>query len=407
MKKLAFLLVLCFVTAAAFAQKRAVNAAKAELRTTSNNTSTVDIAGARSNIQAALQHPETVNDAETWYVAGMVENKQFDTERAKELIGVTVNYDLMYSALDKIFPYFMKADSLEQIPDEKGKVRLKHRKSIRDIMTANRHYYINAGLHFYEKGDMQKAYQNFRLYGDIPNLAIYEGEKNLPFIPLAEDTTGIQIRYFAALSAAEIPNSAAVIELANEIKDLGFNENDMYKLLSSEYAQLKDTANLIQVLEQGAAKFPDDQYYIFELMYINIAQGEIAKSINYIKQALAANPNHAGLWSILGRVYEEKQEIDKAVESYKKAIEVNPTGAEYYSHLGRLYFNLGVDAGGVGDNIEKARAYFRESLPYYEKAFQLNPEDADTIFALRNIYYSLGMNAEYEKMDQIYNSSRQ
>ena len=412
MKKLVFTLVLCILTVAAFAQKRAVNAAKAELKTTSNNTSTVDIAGARANIQAALQHPETMNDAETWYVAGMVENKQFDTEKAKELIGVKANEELMYAALDRIFPYFMKADSLDQLPDDKGKIRLKHRKSIRDIMTANRHYYINTGLHFHEKEDFQRAYQNFKLYGDIPNLHIYEGEKNLPFLPLAEDTVAMQIRYFAALSAAAIPNHEAAIELLLEIKDLGLNEEDIYKLLASEYAHIEDTVNMVKILEQGVVKFPEDQQFLRSLINMNIARGATDESITYLKRALATEPNNAQYWDILGLVYESIGETDKAIESIRKAIELDPTVADYYSHLGRLYYNLGVDTRTSADAAtdraiqqeldDKSTAYFKESLPYYEKAYKFNPEDVDAVFALRTIYYSLGMNDEYDKMDKIY-----
>jgi len=408
MKKLVFIFALCFVAVSfSFAQKKAITAAKNELK----NQTRPNIGDAREFIQEALANPETENDPEAWYVAGVVENKQFDVEKGKEFLGMEANEDLMYPALDKILPYFLKADELDQLPDEKGKVKLKFRKDIKSVMSANRPYYINAGSYFYEKQDYQKAYENFRLYGDMAKLPFFVGDEKR-FSALEGDTNAIKIRYFAALSASAIPNHEAAIELFEEIKDLGYSENDIYKNLVNEYSQIKDTVKFAEILELGVTKFPEESYYILNLINLNINRGEIQKSIDYIQQAIASTPDDPKLYDVLGLVYESGKDIDKAIESIKKALEIDPEYAEALSHLGRLYYNLGVETRGAADNIldndlfqkesEKATAYFKQSLPYFEKAYALDPDDSDAVFAMRNIYYSLGMNDEYEKMDKIY-----
>jgi tetratricopeptide (TPR) repeat protein len=406
MKKLAFTFVLCFAVGVAFGQKKALNAAKNEIRSLKPN-----IEDARTAIQGALTDPETVGNAETWYIAGVVENRVFDMERAKEILGQTPNDGVMYPALVKIYPYFAKADELDQLPDAKGKVKPKFRKDIKAIMVANRMYYINAGSYFYEKGDYKQAYENFRFYGDIPKLPIFEGDSK-SFEALPNDTNDIKIRYYAALSATGIPNAEAAIELFSEIKDSGWNENEIYQRLASEYSQKKDTIHFVEILKQGMDKFPKEPYYILNLINVNINQGKFDEAIEYLQAAIDVSPNDAQLHDVLGLVYENTQQTDKAIASIEKAIEINSSYAEALSHLGRLYYNSGITARAEADNITDTKLYkearvkvdelFKKAIDPFLKAYELNPKDNDAVFALRNIYYSLGNNAEYEKWDKIY-----
>ncbi|GHV55884.1 hypothetical protein FACS1894182_01210 [Bacteroidia bacterium] len=406
MKKLTFTFVLCFAVGLAFGQKKALNVAKNEVKSLKPN-----IEEARTAIQGALKDAETMNDAETWYVAGMVENKAFDTERAKEILGQAANEGVMYPALIKIYPYFAKANELDQLPDAKGKVKSKFQKDIKAIMIANRPYYINAGSYFYEKGDYQKAYENFRFYGDMPKLPPFEGDvKSFP--TQANDTNDIKIRYYAALAATSIPNADAAIELFNEIKDLGWSENEIYQRLASEYSQKEDTVHFVDVLKQGVNKFPQEPYYILNLINVNINQGKSDDAINYLQKAISVSPNDAQLYDVLGLVYENIKQPDNAILNIKKALEINPDYAEALSHLGRIYYNSGIEARATADNISDTKLYnearkkvdnlFNEAIPYFEKAYQLNPKDNDAVFALRNIYYSLGNIPAYEKWDKVY-----
>ena len=406
MRKLTLTFVLCLMVGLVFGQKKALNTAKNEIKSAKPN-----IEDAKTAIKSALEHPETMDDAETWYVAGLVENKIFDLERAKEILGQKPNDDAMYPALDRIHPYFLKANELEQIPDEKGKVKLKFQKDIRAIMLANRPYYVNAGNYFYEKKNYQKAYENFRFYGDLPKSPIFEGDDK-SFKALLTDTNDIQIRFYAAICATGIPNSDAAIELYNEIKDSGWNENEIYQRLADLYTQKEDSTDFVEILKQGVVKFPHEPYYLLNLVNVNINQGKSDEAIDYLQKAIAVSPDDPQLHDVLGLIYESIRDIDAAIESIKKALELNPEYPEALSHLGRLYYNAGIEARAEADNISDTKLYneakkkvselFEQAIPPFEKAYQLNPNDHDAILALRNIYYSLGKNAEYEKWNKIY-----
>ena len=126
--------------------------------------STPDFSEARTLIKGALENPETKDDAKTWYVAGFIEDQQFSNERTKQVLGQQPDEPVMYEALGSILPYFEKAYELDQLPNEKGKVKPKFTKDIKGILGANHVYYINGGAYYFDQKDYNKAYDFFEQY---------------------------------------------------------------------------------------------------------------------------------------------------------------------------------------------------------------------------------------------------
>lgn len=403
MKKIVFTTVFfLFAASITFGQKKAVKAAANEIKGTAPN-----IGEARTLIKDALTNPESAEDAETWYVAGNIENKQFDLERTNEMLGKQPNEGVMYAALDAIWPYYRKALEFDSRPDGKGKVKLKFTKDIKAIMLANRPFYSNAGIFYYNNKDYQKAYENFKMYGDFKKIDLFQGEKWT-----VADSVENQVRYYAGLSAAFIPNHSAAIEIFEEIKDGGVNELDIYRALAGEYVQLNDTASFEKVLAAGFKKFPQDDYFLLNLINQSISKGKSSEAITLLDAAIAKDPTNAQLYDVLGQVYEQDKKTDEAIKNMKKALELKPDSLDFLTHLGRVYFNLAVEKRGEADQVkdhaqskvesQKAMEYFNEALPYFERALEVDPRNATIAYTLGQIYYTLG-SEKYDKMDKLYN----
>ena len=99
MKRVLLTVALCVAASASFAQKKAVSEAQSIAKTPN-----ADFAEARNLIKGALENPETKNDAKTWFVAGFIENQQFDAENTKQVLGQQPNEPVMYEALYNILP---------------------------------------------------------------------------------------------------------------------------------------------------------------------------------------------------------------------------------------------------------------------------------------------------------------
>jgi len=392
-----------FAISITFAQKKAVKAAADEIKGTAPN-----IENARNLIKDALTNPESAEDAETWYVAGNIENKQFDLEHSNEILGKQPNEAVMYAALDAIWPYFQKALKYDQVPDAKGKVKPRFTKDIKAIMLANRPFYSNAGIYYYNQKDYQKAYENFKLFSDFKKMDLFAGQKwELP------DSIENQVKYYAGLSAVFIPDHQAAIAIFEEIKDSGINEFEIYRGLASEYLQIQDTASFEKMLAAGYQKFPQEDYFLLNLINQNIQKGNSGQAIDLLNKAIAQSPDNAQLYDVLGQVYEGDKKTDEAIQNMKKAVELKPDNIEYLTHLGRVFFNLGIDKRGEADQTkdqdkskalaQKATDYFKQALPYFEKVLELDPNNASMVYTLSQIYYTLGMGDKYDKMDALYN----
>jgi len=405
MKKLSLTVVLCLIVALGFGQKKAVNDAKREIGNATSN-----IEEARNLIKGALTDPETKNNAETWFVAGKVEGKQFDMEVAKEYINKTPDEAVMYGALKNIKPFFVVADSLDMLPDEKGKVKPKFRKDMKAIMLANRLHYLNGGSYYFNNKNYTDAYDMFQQFFDIPNMKMFEGD-NIA----AKDTAYAQFRHYKGLALAQFStDTAKIISVFEDLRNNnGNNEVDAYKILCSLYEQTKDTVNLVRVLKEGTQKFPDDHFFLLNLInqYIFSNQGDAA--IEMLNKAIEAMPDKTELYNALGIVYENsKKDPETAQKYYEKALSIDPNYAESIGNLGRVYFNraLGalVIANDIKDNeqykVAKTRALdiFKEALPFIEKAHQMKPEERDYLIALKNIYYYLN-DSRYDEIDKLLN----
>lgn len=398
MKRVLLTVALCVTASASFAQKKAVNDAQ-------NSAKSNNFDEARALIKGALENPESKDDAKTWYVAGFIEDQQFSTERTKQILGQEPNEPVMYEALINILPYFVKAYDLDQLPNEKGKVKPRFAKDIKNTLSANHVYYINGGAYYFDERDYKKAYEFFDQYLQISDLPMFKGE------PTAErDSNFMTVQFYAAVAATQMENPQLAIAALERAKETGFRGNDVYQYLAYEYEQLQDNENLERTLKEGMAKYPEEKYYLMSLINNYIYAGKNEEALQYLNTAIAQEPNNAQLYDVMGRVYESGlKDYDNAETYFAKALELDPNYTDAMSNLGRIYYNQAInklgDANMISDAKQyqeesaKAKEYFRKALPYFEKAHQLNPDDTEPMTALRSIYYNLNMNDEFEAIE--------
>ena len=401
MKRVLFVVALCVAAStSSFAQKKAVNEAQSIAKGSNANYDE-----ARELIKGALVNDESKDDAKTWYVAGFVEDQQFSAERMKQVLGQQPNEPVMYGALKNILPYFKKAYELDQLPDAKGKVKPKHTKDIKGILSADHVYYINGGAYYFDERDYQTAYDFFEQYLEISDLPMFKGEQ-----VAARDSNFMMVQFFAAVAATQLNNSELAIKALERAKGSDYRGNEVYQYLAYEYEQLKDTVKLEQTLKEGLQKYPEEKYYLLSLINNYIYSNRNEEAIQYLNTAIANEPNNAQLYDVLGRVYESGlKEYDKAEQNFSKALEIDPNYTDALSNLGRVYYNQGVnklaDANMINDaklyqeELEKAKDLFKKAMPYFQKVREMNTEDRDAMVALRSIYYNLNMNAEFDAIE--------
>lgn len=403
MKRVLLTVALCVAASASFAQKKVVNEAQSIAK-----GSNADFGEARTLIKGALENPETKDDAKTWYVAGFIEDQQFNAERAKQILGQQPNEPVMYEALYGILPYFQKAYELDQLPNEKGKVKPKYTKDIKSILSANHVYLFNGGAYYFDKQEYKKAYDFFNQYVEISELPMFAGTQTAE-----KDSTFMTVQFYAAAAASLAKDSRLAIAALERAKNTPYRQYDVYQYLCYEYGEARtaqDSVMLKKTFEEGMQVFPDSAFFLNNLINTYIYSNRNEKALEMLNVAIQKNPNDANLYNVMGRVYETGlKDYANAEKNFQIALEKDPNLTDALSNIGRIYYNQGVnklsEANMINDSkkyqeeLSMAKDLFKKALPYYKKAHEAEPEKMDNMIALRGIYYNLNMGPELEAIE--------
>lgn len=367
-----------------------------------------DLNQARTLIAPALTDPESKDDARTWYVAGSIEEKAVDLGKINMSLNKDVDEEAFYTALYNMFPLYLKADSLDQLPNAKGKVKRKFEKEIRKALQENVNFLVNGGSLYLDKKDFANAHKYFQTFMQLKKNPIFEGT------PIATpDSLSMQIGFFSAYTASQMENNMkqAIAEYES-IKDVDYRRNEVYQLLAGAYQSVNDSVNYVKTLEEGASTFNNDKFFLFNLINVYIRSGEHDKAKDFLEKAIAADPKNTQLYNVLGTVYEQGfKDVAKAEECFRKAIEIDPNYADAIIGLGRIYYNQAVaiqsEANALTDQKKyaalnnQAKDLFKKALPYFEKAVEIDKSNTEYLMALRGIYYNLQMDKKVAEIEAL------
>lgn len=382
-----------------FAQK--ANVSQAESLTLQEKP---DFNGARAAIKPAFLNDQTKDDPRTYFVAGLIGYTENDAFAKQLLLGKQIDQDAKGKALIESYNYFLKAYDLDQKPDEKGKVKPKYAKKIKDYV---KEYYtaqynlFGYGAYLFDKKDYKGAYDVFSIYLQIPKLPMMNNELS------TNDSTYKMIEYYTGLAASNLQEHDKAIAIYNDLKTKNYETNNVYQLLSDEYRNIKDTVNYLATLEEGFKLFPKEPWFLQNIINHYIYSNKIEQASKYLDAAIAQTPDVPDYYYVKGNVEERLGNLDGALKAFEKAIELKPDMADAYAGIGRLIFNQGVEilkaADQIKDNklynqeVQRANDIFKQSQPYLEKASQLDPKNTDFKQVLKMLYYRI----DPEKYDAI------
>ena len=411
MKKSLFLAALVLISAGCFAQKNPlVKKAKSYMM-----AETPDFPSARTYIADAIEQAPT---AETYYWAGMIGYQELTQENYNQMMGKGVNQAKAGAAVEESYKYWLKADELAMIPtlDKKGR-EVVDQKTRNNISKKMLEYYkgqelVKYGIYLNEQKDFEGAYNAFKMHVAIPDLAMMQDSKLQKEMP--RDTTYIQYKYYAAIFAVQSELHEDAIALLNELKDGDYEAISVNQFLYQEYLALKDTAKFVATLQNAIVRFPQEPWFLQNLINYYIFSGQEQVAVEYLAKAIEREPNVAQYHHIKGNLDESLGNYDAALKDFDEALRCDPTLADAMAGKGRVYYNQAVKlneaAALINDNkaykkaLEEMNEVFRKSLPFFEEAHKMAPEDRQYMQVLKGLYYRFHMDAEYNAINEQLNS---
>ena len=406
MKKSIFLAALMLISTGCFAQKSAIRTAKNLAM-----QETPDFDGARAAIKPALENEETKNLAETWYIAGLIGNKQNENIWLMGQMGQTVDNAAKGAAVEESINYWLVADSLAMVPvyDKKGnpKYDLKTRKKIAEAIVE---YFQRQDLAIYasylaEQNDDMGVANAFKMHCDIPDLAMMQDPKLQAKLP--KDTTYYQYMSYSLSYYYRAKAYDEALKMAERIAADPAHEVTAYQYYYDLYKQKGQPEIAKAKLAEAVEKFPKEPWFIQNMINDLVQSKDTLGAIAYLDKAIESDPSQAQYFHTKATLLSTLRRFDEAFTFFQKAIDMDPKNPEYYLNYAYAYSDKATVMLEGTDNLsqkeymavkKKSDEVLKLALPYYEKAHELAPGDMSYARALRQCYYRLHMDKEYEAL---------
>ena len=328
-------------------------------------------------IQPALMNPESANDVLTWYTAGKAAFGLYDTMFGAKSLGQPVDDNMMNEVLSAAYEFYQTALPLDSVvevdkngapklnKDGSKKIKTKYSKDIIGALTAHMGDIANAGNIYLQANDWVNAANAYGNYADIARAPFAIANGVAP-----ADSVLSQVRFFQAYSQYQAKDFAHAYENFTKARKMGYTADNIVEF------QTSSLANMVQTM---------------------LDANDYDNAMNFIQNALNADPNNAILHDIMGFTMELKDGIDAALPFYRHAAEVDPTYANAFFDVGRcLYLQAQkiIDdnpSATTKDLVPRLKPIYDEALPFLRKAIELDPENTKPKSVLDDILYKFEM----------------
>ena len=375
---------------------------------------------AKKAIDKAEANPQTAESFKTFWFKGQIYQEIGSSKNKKYQALCNDCYEVAYESYMKALKYnFVKAEHRDidfttqaglmkfaNILNQNNEANYESTEAFMDILfqrfPALSNAFVNKGINAFQSGDFETSYNQFEKAIQISTLTF------------RIDT---QIYYYASLAAMRSKKFEEAISLNDFLigANYGIDNKEKVSVYVNQAMALKetgDTAKMLKVLEDGIAKFPNDNYpLVIETFNYYVASGNDEKAREYINMAMQNDPNNAQFLVIRGTLSQEMKDNKAAEVDFNRALELDPNNYDAIYGLGALYINTAADTLEWADKnlpptdftaFEKyqeiAKEYQSKALPHLEKALTIKPNDLQVLQILKELYYKTGKFEESQQM---------
>ena len=348
-----------------------------------------------------LNDSSSRGNEKVWLLLFESQRKQYDQGNEKLYLKEKYDTTALFLVGKRMFDTLEGLDSLDRLPDARGKVKLKYRDRSAELLNIYRPNLFNGGVFFMKKHDFSRAYDFFDTYINSavkPMFARYqyaERDKRLP-----------EAAYWASYCGYKLEKPQLTLRHTYQALKDSVHLPYMLQYLAETYKLEKDTARYVQTLKDGFSKYPKFPFFFPRLIdyYSHIgAYDEAMKSCDEALQTDSVNTlfryAKSSLLLTMGH-YKQSFAISKAL------IAENDTLADAYLNAGLALFDQAVELDKKTQSGSKKYnqilELYRKAMPYLEKYRAMAPDQKDKwALPLYTIYLNLNMGKQFDEIDKL------
>lgn len=302
----------------------------------------------------------------------------------------------LFTLTKRMFTIAERLDSLDMLPDKKGKVNLQYRKANSEKLMTYRPNLFFGGAYYVRKSEFDKAFDLFETYIDCSQQPLFEAQDLMN-----TDTRMGEAAYWASYSGYRMNDPVKTlryIELAR--RDTAKLESTL--LYAAEaWRMLNDETQYQTILWEGFRLNPHSSYFFPRLIDSYTARGNYEQGLAVVNEALKSDSlNQLFLFAKSTMQLNLGQYADCLMTS-EQLINMNCEMADAYYNAGTACLNIILKMDSRNHKKQIKRMYQR-ALPYMEAYRRLAPQEKDRWApALYRIYFNLNMGKQFDEIDKL------
>lgn len=382
------------------AQKKEIIAARDQVKANSNLTQ------AQASMEKLLNDSANQRNMKIWNILYEAVRKQY--EQGNEKLYLEQSYDTatLFNVTRKLFEVAERMDSIEMIPDAKGKCRFEFRKPHSEYLHQIRSNLYSGGLWFIRKQKYAEAYEQLDQYlhcASQPMFAAYDYRQ--------KDKRMATAAYWAVYCGYKMKSPKATFHYSYEaLKDTAHYDY-MLQYLAETYKLEKDTARYVKTLKEGFDRSPSFPFFFPRLVEYYVDNNALDSAMQVVDRALVIQPDNESYLYTKSTILLNQGDNEECLAVCQQLINRETKIAEVYYNAGLSCFNRAIM---LDKNTQVSRKkhteineLYQKAMPYLQKYRELQPQAVDKwSLPLYTIYLNLNMGKEFDEIDKVMSTKK-
>ena len=384
------MVLLLFVAGHATAQKKELSQARTYIKSRKNYDKAEQL---MTSLLTDSTHRTNKRIYQTWFEAV---KGQYDQANEKLYLKQRQDTAAFFNLALRLFTIAETLDSLEMLPDKKGRVRPEYRHRHATMLNTYRPNLFNAGTWHLRKAQWNEAFNYMDAYIDCARQPLFES-----FRYADTDSRLPEASYWATYSAYKQNDAHRTLKHSQLALADTLHTSFTLQFIAEAQRWNGDTAAYVKTLEQGFKQNPEFNYFFPRLVDAYTEDGQLDKALQLCDSAINACDTCQLFLFAKSSTLLRMERWQESVAYSERLIRSNDSLAEPYFNAATAFLNM---AGMPDVQADKRllRTYYQKARTYMEYYRRLMPkEERKWAPALYRIYLNLNLGRQFDEIDKI------
>lgn len=365
-----------------------------------------DLEKAEKSMRSLLE--DSVNRANNKIWITLINSLIAQYEQGNEKLYLKQKYDTaaLFNITKRLFETMESFDSIDVLPDKKGRVEPRFRQRHSELLSAIRPNLYYGGVFFVNKKDYKQALSFMDEYIDSSSQPLFSG-----YNYAENDTLLPRAAYWAMYAGAKLKDADVILRNKSMAEKDTARLDFVLQYVTEAYDLKKDKQKYVETLRTGFYSYPTFPFFFPRLVEYYQHENMLDSALVVTEKALEVDSSNVMFLYAKSTILLNSGRYNECIDLCKKLIQKDDSLVEAYYNIGLAYFNQAIELDKVQQTSRAKRRkimeLYEEGLPYLEKYRALAPEQKQQwISPLYTIYLNLNKGKEFDEIDKIKNEYR-